>query len=262
MHLLTLASGSAGNATLVRAGETHLLVDAGLDADGLADRLREARVAPGRIHHLALTHGHLDHARGAGEFSRRHGAAVHCAEALMSNRSLRGASRLSAFTVGRPYAIPPAQGGEEGLELVAVPLPHDARPTVAFRIAHAGRVAAVVTDMGRPTLPAAEALTGAHLVLLEFNHDVDLLVRGPYPQRLKRRVGGDHGHLSNDQAAAFLERLIGPQLHTLVLAHLSRTNNTPELALAAARRALGTLGREDVRLVVADQDRVGPNLKV
>jgi phosphoribosyl 1,2-cyclic phosphodiesterase len=261
MHLQILASGSGGNCALVRAGETHLLVDAGLELELLLARLEAARVAPRRIDHVALTHGHLDHARAAGAFSQAHGAPVHCALALMSNASVRPARVLSTFTIGRRYPLAVRPGD---LELVLTPvlIPHDADPTVAFRLEHQGRVAAIVTDMGRPDLGALGGLSGAHLLVLEFNHDARMLAEGPYPPNLKRRVGGPRGHLSNAEACALLRMLAGPELHTLVLAHLSRVNNTPEIARSAAERTLGEIGRSDVRVLVAEQDFVGPNLEV
>jgi phosphoribosyl 1,2-cyclic phosphodiesterase len=261
MHLQILSSGSAGNATLVRAGETHLLVDAGLELDELEVRLDAARVRPKRIDHLVLTHGHLDHARAAGAFSSAHGAPVHCALSLMSNASVRGARTLSTFTIGRRY---PLQGpyGDDGLVLTPVLIPHDAEPTVALRLEQRDRVAAIVTDMGRPDLGALAGLSGAHLLVLEFNHDPRMLADGPYSPNLKRRIGGPRGHLSNAEACAMLRMLAGPELHTLVLAHLSRVNNTPELARAAAERTLADLGRADVQVLIAEQDGVGPNLAV
>ncbi|MEQ1893078.1 MAG: MBL fold metallo-hydrolase, partial [Planctomycetota bacterium] len=102
----------------------------------------------------------------------------------------------------------------------------------------------------------------AHVLVLEFNHDAELLAHGPYTPALKRRVSGPRGHLSNAEASAVLRVAAGPGLHTLVLAHLSATNNRPQLARAAAEATLGELGRQDVRVLVAEQDVPGPNLTV
>ena len=265
MHLQTLSSGSKGNATLVRAGDTHLLVDVGLTLRELDRRLEAARVPPRGIHHLAVTHGHLDHAKSAGALSKRFGIPLSCSERIMSNASVRRAVELRAFTVGRPFPVDGPRG-DNGLCVTPVKVPHDADPTVAFRLDHRTRAglrsAVVLTDIGEPRAELARSLGGAHVLVLEFNHDSALLARGPYPLKLKRRVAGNAGHLSNDQAARVLAQLAGPELHTLVLAHLSETNNTPELARAAAEGALRELGREDVRVVVAPQDEVGPNLEV
>ncbi len=261
MHLQPLSSGSQGNATLVRAGETHLLVDAGLPLDELLERLESARVSPRRIGHIALTHGHLDHARSAGLLAKKTGARVHCCERLMSNASLRSAPSLARLTVGSPQPLGGPRGEEE-LNLRAVKIPHDADPTVAFLLEHAGRRAVVLTDMGHADRNVARQLADAHLILIEFNHDLELLERGPYPPKLKRRVAGDQGHLSNVDAARMLGWMAGPNLHTVVLAHLSETNNRPELARTCAETALADLGLRGVRVLIAHQEQVGPNLEV
>lgn len=264
MHLQTLSSGSNGNASLVRAGGTHLLVDAGLGLRALEERLTAARVGPQQIDHIALSHGHLDHARSVGSLARKHDAQVHCCESLMRNGALKKARRFARLTVGSATRIA-VEGGahlDEELALLPVAIPHDAEPTVAFRIEHAGRVLVHVTDMGRVARPAAERLGGAHVLLLEFNHDLELLQRGPYPDKLKQRIAGPHGHLSNEEAAAMLRLLAGPELHTLVLAHLSEVNNTPERALETAAETLRALGRADVRVLVAPREGIGPNLEV
>ena len=264
MHVQTLASGSQGNATLVRAGELHLLVDAGLPITELEDRLEAARVSPRRIDAIAITHGHLDHSRSAGSLARKSGARVVCAESLMRQRSVKRARRLARLPIDGELDLSVTGGAEldEVLTLAAVRIPHDADPTVALRVTHRERRLVVVTDMGRVSRPVAERLRDPHVLVLEFNHDLALLQRGPYAEKLKQRVAGPQGHLSNDEAAEMLALLAGPALHTLVLAHLSATNNTPELALEAARRTLAALGREDVRVLVAAQDTVGPNLSV
>jgi phosphoribosyl 1,2-cyclic phosphodiesterase len=261
VHLQVLSSGSDGNAALVRAGETHLLLDAGLPLDELEERLAAARVAPRRLDHIALTHGHLDHARSAGALAKKADARVHCAENAMRNASLKGAPRLAALPIGGEVELRDARGADP-VRLRAVPVPHDADPTVAFRVEAEERVLVLVTDMGRPDADVAKRLAGAHVLLLEFNHDAELLRRGPYPATLRRRVGGPRGHLSNAEAGEMLRLLAGPELHTLVLTHLSRTNNTPALARAAAEEVLAALDRTDVRILIAAQDAVGENLKV
>ncbi len=261
MHVQVLGSGSAGNACLVRAGELRLLVDAGLPLDELERRLETARVPLHTLDAIALTHGHLDHARAAGALARKSRARVYCSERLMSNASLRAAPSLCALHIGAAVEIR-ARKGPDVLRLHAVAIPHDADPTVAFRIEHGGRQAVILTDLGQPDRDAARALAGAQLVLLEFNHDERMLASGPYAPQLKRRIAGPRGHLSNAQAAEMLRTLAGPELHTLVLAHLSTANNTPELARAAAEGALAALGSLGVRVLIGEQGRIGPNLAV
>jgi len=277
MRLQVLSSGSRGNATLVRGGETSLLLDAGLTLRELERRFEAARFEARGIDHIALSHGHLDHARSSGALSRRTGATLHLCERLMRNRSVARAARMATLRVddrvrleprGAPAgsAADPADGASvpaaAAMSLFATKIPHDADPTVAFGVEHAGRRAVVLTDMGEPTPRLTASLGNAHVLVLEFNHDEDMLRRGPYPINLKRRVAGKGGHLSNAQAAEVLEHLAGPALHTLVLAHLSEKNNHPELAIGAAREKLAALGREDVRVVVAQQDEVTEAIEV
>jgi phosphoribosyl 1,2-cyclic phosphodiesterase len=261
MRLQVLSSGSGGNATLVRAGETCALIDAGLPLAELEARLGRARVAVDALAHVALSHGHLDHARSAGALARRADATLWCCEALMGNASLRRARRFATLPVGRAVSLAREAAGD-ALELCTVCIPHDADPTLAFRVEHAGRVAVVLTDLGHPEPALARPLAGAHVLVLEFNHDLELLRQGPYPQALKRRVAGPLGHLSNAEAACMLRALAGPELHTLVLAHLSQTNNTPERALEVALSTLAELGLAHVRVLVASQDEIGESLAV
>lgn len=261
MRFQVLASGSAGNAILVRAGDVTLLVDAGLPLDELERRLGAARVPPHTLDAIAVTHGHLDHARSAGRLSRKTGARLLAVNGLFSNASLRATRNACALSPGKVVEVP-ARRGHDVLRLTGFALPHDADPTLAFRLEHEGRVAVVCTDLGTPAPELARALGDADLLYLEFNHDARLLAEGPYTPALKRRVGGPRGHLSNAEAASLLEALAGPRLSTLVLAHLSAVNNTPELALAAARQALARRDRVGVEIHVAAQDEIGPPLVV
>jgi len=261
MHLQVLSSGSRGNSALVRAGDACVLVDAGLPGVEMERRLEAARLGHAGLDHVFVTHGHLDHARSAGLLARRHRAMLHCAEAIQGNASIRRHKRLSTLRIGSPIQAP-GPGGDEGLQLTPVELPHDAQPTVAFRIEHGGRVAVILTDMGIPRDDIARRLAGAHVLVLEFNHDLGMLETGPYPAALKRRISGNAGHLSNDQAARMLRGLAGENLHTLVLAHLSEHNNHPDIALESAHATLDSLGLTHVEVLVASQDEVGPNLDV
>lgn len=261
MHLQVLSSGSGGNSALVRAGEARVLVDAGLPSAEMGRRLEAARLGHGGLDHVFVTHGHLDHARSAGVVARRHRATLHCAEAVMRNASVRRHKRLATLRIGSPSSAPCSRG-EAGLTLTPVALPHDAQPTVAFKIEHAGRVAVILTDMGVPRDDVARQLAGAHVIVLEFNHDLSLLESGPYPYPLKRRIAGNAGHLSNEQAAWMLRALASASLHTLVLAHLSEHNNRPEIAREVAQATLDALGLAHVQVLVASQTEVGPNLEV
>ncbi|MBI5432845.1 MAG: MBL fold metallo-hydrolase [Planctomycetes bacterium] len=262
MRLQVLSSGSGGNSALVRAGETAVLVDAGLTVAGMEERLEAARIAPIQLDHVFVTHGHLDHARAAGAIARKARCTLHCAEAMMRNAAIRRSKNLAALSIDVAKSVRGKQGDDE-LVVTPVALPHDAAPTVAFKLEHAGRRAVILTDMGCPRSDVARALSGAHVLVLEFNHDVHLLESGPYPLALKRRILGNAGHLSNAQSREMLRGLASEHLHTLVLAHLSDTNNTRELALEAAHATLDELGLTSrVRVLVAEQDRIGESLEV
>jgi len=260
MRAQVLSSGSGGNSLSVLCGEMRVLVDAGLPMREQRARLEHARIPLRAIDHIVVSHAHLDHARCAGALAKHHDATLHCAERCMSFNSMKRAPRFEVLPIDSRRTLRGAHGDEVLLE--AIPLPHDCDPTVALRLETADRRLVVLTDMGRPDAAIARRLRGAHVLVLEFNYDERMLAEGPYPEALKRRVSGDRGHLSNTQASSMLAAMAGPELHTLVLAHISQKNNTPELALAAARATLQGIGREDVEVLVASQDEIGPLLTV
>lgn len=261
MHIQNLGSGSEGNATIVRADDLTVLVDAGLGVRVLSERFELAHVAPRQIDHLLVTHGHLDHSRNAGAIAKRQKASLHCSEKIMQHRSICRAPELVALRMGQDWELKD-QMGRVALRYRPVVLPHDCDPTVAFLLQHGERKAVILTDMGRPDREVARQLAGAHLLVLEFNYDPEMMRHSPYPAVLQQRITGDRGHLSNQQAAEMLELMIGPELHTLALAHISQKSNTPDLALATARECLRQLGREDVKVVALSQHEVSDNLEV
>jgi phosphoribosyl 1,2-cyclic phosphodiesterase len=261
LHLQVLSSGSKGNSTLIRAGEVVALVDAGLPLRTLEERLEVAKVSPRSVQHVIVTHAHLDHSRSAGRLARKAKATIHAAERNLDHRALTRAPAYAVLPINGQRELTDPKGNDI-LVLGAARIPHDADPTVAIRLEHEGRCAVVLTDMGRVDDGAARHMRGAHVLVLEFNHDEEMLRLGPYPQKLIDRVRGDGGHLSNSEAAEMLGLLIGPELHTLVLAHLSEKNNTPELARQVAEDALAALGRGDVKVLIAAQGEVGPNIEV
>ena len=259
MRCQVLSSGSRGNSTLVRMGETSILVDAGLTPRQMRERITAAGISFKGLDHILVTHGHLDHARSAGVIAKQHDATVHCPNSLLRARSVVRAPRLAAIHIGETTSL---EGQGEPMTYLPVLLPHDCDPPVAYRIEYGDRSLGILTDMGRPDDKVAASLHGVNVLILEFNHDEEMLEAGPYPAPLKKRILGDRGHLSNAQAARMLEQLAGPDLHTVVLAHLSAHNNTPDLARRAAEETLARLGRTDVRVEIASQDEVGESMTV
>jgi phosphoribosyl 1,2-cyclic phosphodiesterase len=249
MRITPLSSGSQGNALLVECGRVRLLVDAGLHVDELEARLRAIGVRPKDIDYLFLTHRHKDHIRGSTELCRRWRIRI-----LTTRSTARSLGTECHRLIRRIEPERPVEVG--GFQLWAVPVAHDAPETMAllvddgtFRYGHA-------TDLGSIGGAINDYLTCCDVLFLEFNHDPGLLAAGPYPGPLKRRIGGTLGHLSNEQGAALLRRLAHPRLAHVWLAHLSATNNRPELALAAARAAL-PLGCT-ARLAIAAQEQPSP----
>ncbi len=226
LQFASLGSGSKGNATLVSDGETHLLVDCGFVLRETERRLAHFGLHPRQLDAVLVTHEHGDHIRGVGPLARRHGVAVYLTPGTW------GSGRLGELP-DRHWITPQQRFAVKGLTIAPVTVPHDAREPVQFRVHGSDRCLGVLTDLGHPTEHVAEAFAGCDALVLECNHDVQMLAEGPYPPRLKRRVGGDWGHLANVQAAALLPRLGLDRLQHIVCSHLSEHNNRPELAREA-----------------------------
>jgi phosphoribosyl 1,2-cyclic phosphodiesterase len=234
-----LGSGSSGNCTYVGDGHAGVLVDAGVNPKQVRLRMAEAGLEDAPIDAVLVTHEHSDHVASAAVLARalaRRGKPV---PFLMSAGT---ASNVDARCLpdGVELVVPGEPFRVRHLLVDPFPIPHDTAEPLAYRIAAGGTSVAVVTDLGKPTALVAHQLRQCAAVVLEFNHDEELLWGGPYPWPLKKRIAGPHGHLSNAQAARLLQDGLGETLAHLVLGHLSEHNNTPAHALAAAMAVLGT----------------------
>ncbi|MFZ9889522.1 MAG: MBL fold metallo-hydrolase, partial [Myxococcota bacterium] len=244
MRFCVLASGSKGNALLVDADGRRVLVDCGLTPKVLRERLQYVGFELTDLHGLLITHAHGDHVAGALRLS---GALrLPCYATQETQRQLSRRGGLPHFRV----VVPGVGFQVAGIDVMATALPHDAPGTVAYVLEHRGERLGICTDLGRPEPHVAAALGGCDTLHLEFNHDEDMLWGGPYPQRLKQRVAGGLGHLSNRQAAELLSQIDTSRLKRLLLAHLSEVNNRPSLAMEAARQVLAGTG---VRILTAPQ---------
>ena len=232
LRFASLASGSAGNALVVESGPTRVLIDCGLSPRRVESGLARLGLAPGDIDAILVTHEHDDHIGGVAAFARRHGTRVFLTWGTARASRLDGLGLpLDLIDSHSPFVL-----GD--LEVHPVPVPHDAREPVQYVLSDGVLRMGVLTDIGTPTPHVQAAYGGLSALLLECNHDVAMLAGGPYPAWLKERVGGAMGHLSNRQAAAFLDAIDRSALQHVVAAHLSASNNTPSLARAALAAVL------------------------
>jgi phosphoribosyl 1,2-cyclic phosphodiesterase len=227
LHIASLGSGSRGNGTVVASAGTRLLIDCGFSLRETSRRLERLGLRPAELDGILVTHEHSDHASGVAALSRAGGLPVFATHGTFASGRLDGCAREYRFNAGDAFDV-----GDIAVSAVAVP--HDAREPCQYRLAAGGVALGVLTDLGSVTAHVVEAFSGCQGLILEFNHDRAMLAAGAYPPALKRRVGGDWGHLNNDQASALLSALDGPLLRELVIAHMSERNNSE----ACVRRAL------------------------
>jgi phosphoribosyl 1,2-cyclic phosphodiesterase len=239
VKLFVLGSGSSGNCLVIEADGERLLVDAGMGPVRATERMRALGaelVTPRSPLGLFVTHHHGDHAAHALPLARALRAPVfaHAGVPLVSRKRVE----VRPYAPGRRMHLGP-------FEVEALEIPHDA-PHVALRVSAGGLRFGIATDLGHATRELRHLLQGCDLVMLEANHCPAMLEAGPYPPRLKRRVAGPLGHLTNEQAADLAATLEDTRVSRLVLVHLSRTNNSPERALAAVGRRLRRLPFEAI----------------
>lgn len=244
MRISLLASGSKGNAALIDNGDTRILIDAGLSAREICRRMELRGIDPATIDALLVTHEHTDHIRGLGPLVRRLNIPVYLHTDI--------AGKLA--DVGKPEAVKEFVDGPEwqlgSLSLQAFSVTHDAGAPVGFVIEGAKGKVGFATDLGIATRLVVQSLQNCQALVVETNHDEEMLRDGPYPWSLKQRVRSNHGHLSNSAGGQLLDQLLWPGLETVLLAHLSDTNNEPELAYRA------------VDDVLAHQNQCSPDVKV
>ncbi|MBI2384068.1 MAG: MBL fold metallo-hydrolase [Gammaproteobacteria bacterium] len=245
MQFASLGSGSKGNGTLIRAGRTTVLLDCGFSAREAERRLERLGVAPGSLDAILVTHEHGDHMSGVARLARRHGLAVWLTPGSFAAHDGPVMPKVRELCPHEPFSV-----GD--LRIEPFPVPHDAREPCQFVFGDGRRRLGILSDAGSITPQMQAKLSGCDALMLECNHDPAMLAAGPYPERLKKRVGGDHGHLNNAQAAGLLAAMDTSRLQHLVLIHLSQVNNTPDLARQAVAEALKCAPGD---LAVADQQQ-------
>ncbi|MCX7822980.1 MAG: MBL fold metallo-hydrolase [Syntrophobacterales bacterium] len=250
-----LASGSSGNSCLVWTDNTCILIDAGLPVRTLRERMKTSSIDISMVDAVVVSHEHLDHVKGIGPLNRMYGTEVYISPETFDALSARTGDipRKRFFYRGKPFSI-----GD--LDIIPFSLPHDASNPTGFVISYGSTKLAMCTDLGTPTNLVKSFLSSCQAIILESNHDVEMLINGPYPIKLKQRIRSRLGHLSNDQALALCQEILHSDLHVLCFAHLSKTNNSKELVM----KNISTLRRDSkwhyVNFLIADQDE--PSLPV
>lgn len=232
VRFCSLVSGSSGNALYLEHKNTKILIDCGISCARICEALKSIGVNPAEISGIVVTHEHSDHVSGVRVFSNKFGCKVYAGEKTLEN--------ISCF---EPTVVNAEKGFEIG-EIKCLPfdIPHDAAQPFGYTFMAGGTKLSVATDMGKIDARVAEIIRGSELVFLEANHDMKLLLEGPYPFYLKERIRGSEGHLSNEQCASLAAALARTGTTKIVLGHLSNTNNTPEIALKTVSDALSGEG--------------------
>lgn len=247
MRFASLGSGSAGNALVVEVNQTRLMLDCGFSVKETTARLSRLNLAPNDFAAIVITHEHDDHAGGAFKFAAKHNIPV-----WLTYGTLKMATRyipnqhdlqLNVIDSHCEFTV-------NDIQVRPYPVPHDAREPIQCVFSDGNHSLGVLTDVGRTTPHIEAQLSGCNALMLECNHDASMLQTGPYSWALKKRVGGDLGHLENSESANLLAKLDNSKLQHIVAAHLSAKNNTPHLAKAALAKVLGC---ELDNIGVADQ---------
>jgi len=232
IRFASLGSGSEGNALVVESGQSRLLLDCGFSVAETVRRLERLGVAPESLDAILVTHEHDDHVGGVARFSRRFGTPVYLSYGTYAAATRDNFVEVVVIDSHTPFTV-----GD--LEVLPYPVPHDAREPTQFVFGDGAVRLGVLTDAGASTPHIESMLSGLDALVLECNHDLELLRNSAYPERLKERISGRLGHLDNAQAAQILSSIDRSGLQHVVAAHLSQKNNRPELAIDALAGALG-----------------------
>ena len=259
MYFCPLFSGSSGNTLFCQYGNTRLLIDAGKPGRQIEEALCSIGVDPGTLAGVLITHEHSDHIHGAGIISRKYHLPLYATSGTWA--AMEG--KIGKIEPGLRREIQAERDFYLGdIGVVPFPIPHDAADPVGFRLYGGSLSVSTATDLGHFSRFVYDQIAGSDLILLESNHDPDMLRANPhYNAMLKARILGDHGHLSNESCAEALIRLIAAGTGTVLLGHLSGENNTPDLARQVSTDMLAREGirpGRDVQLDVALRDTTGP----
>ena len=254
LEICILASGSKGNAVYVSGGSTSILIDAGLSGIEIERRLNSKGLYPEDLDAIIVSHEHTDHIQGVGVLSRRFNLPVYMSSKTekASVSQLGNVRVIKNFECGSPFMI-------KDLFIHPFSISHDAKDPSGFTVNQNGTKIGIATDLGIATSMVKEHLRGCSLLVIEANHDEEMLINGPYPWPIKQRIKSRAGHLSNEASKNLLKELQHDRLKYVILAHLSQTNNTPQKALCEVSRAITHCNPQ---LDVATQDECGALLRL
>lgn len=261
MDFCSIASGSSGNCIFVGSDHASVLVDVGISGKKITEGLKSIDRKPEEIDGILITHEHSDHIKGLGVIARKYGIPIYATPGTLE--AIRSCGSLGAIDSGLFHAIHADEGfAIQDLEISPFRISHDAAQPVAYRIASCEKSVAVATDMGCYNDYIVEHLQGLDAILLESNHDINMLQVGSYPYPLKQRILGRMGHLSNENAGRLLCEILHDNLKSIMLGHLSKENNYEALAYATVCAEI-TMGdnpykADDFPIMVAKRDQVSP----
>ena len=245
MLVSVLASGSEGNCTYIQTNSKKILIDIGMNYKYITEKLGELNVTPAEIDYVFITHTHADHTGAMKVFFKNHNPYVFLDEKMLKDLTFLEDYPNLCFDKG-PLNF-------DSLTVEIFKTSHDAPGSRGYIVKEDGKSAVYITDTGYINHKLFDQLSNHSLYIFESNHDVEMLMHGKYPPWLKSRIRGDVGHLSNQQSAFYLSKLIGENTKEVVLAHISKENNDPELALKTLRESLASNGIDFDNIIVAKQ---------
>ncbi|KPU42849.1 putative metallo-hydrolase YycJ [Oxobacter pfennigii] len=257
MWFCSLFSGSSGNCLYIGSDRTHILIDAGLSGKKIVKSLGEIGVSPKDIQALLITHEHVDHTKGAGVLSRMFNIPIYA-----NTNTWKEMGGIIGKVKEENMRVIDSEGEFEigDINVKSYKTPHDAVDPVGYSFFKDGKKVSIATDIGHMSTNVFNNIKNSDLLLLESNHDTEMLKFGPYPYILKRRILSDIGHLSNDDAGESILKLMGNKFMTIILGHLSQQNNYPELALKTVLSVLEdnkVNADRDLKIDIAHRDTVG-----
>ena len=247
MKVCVLSSGSGGNCTLIESGKTKILIDLGTSSLYAEKKLREINIEPEEIAGIFITHTHVDHIKGIKVFLKKYNTKLYLSEIILKE----------IYNEIKPqnYEIIDSEINLNDFNVTMFKISHDTEDANGFIFESNGRSVVYVTDTGYLNIRNHKLLTNRNMYVFESNHDVEMLMNGHYPYHIKQRILGDKGHLSNKDSAYYLSKFVGNNTKCVILAHLSKDNNTKELALETLQECLKKCNKDVEKILIAEQDK-------